>query len=265
MSELKPVNFYKINLAFVIDTTGSMGFLINEAKNRAHGIIKKMSSSLSLKCAVVEYRDHPPQDSSFVYRIQRVGRSVLLDPKSVATAISKLSAQGGGDEPEAVYDGIHAAATEIPWEKDALTRIAVLIGDAVPHGCLEHEIEVVGRQRYGGSWPKKTPSGIGLHECASAAETVGMRVYSIPLNTGCNLDFERISVMTGGRLLSPIDPMGAIEELLTATKETADKMTAMYELVAGPNPMSIEAASEKIGIKVSEAYKLYVRMQSALE
>lgn len=46
--------------------------------------------------------------------------------------LEQCSAQGGGDGPEAVADGLHAAI-KLSWRPEA-TKICVLISDAPPHG-----------------------------------------------------------------------------------------------------------------------------------
>jgi len=49
-----------------------------------------------------------------------------------------MSAQGGGDGPEAVADGIHEALVSFPWSKSAI-KICVLIADAPPHGLSKFQ------------------------------------------------------------------------------------------------------------------------------
>nr|XP_006820320.1 PREDICTED: uncharacterized protein LOC100379025 [Saccoglossus kowalevskii] len=60
-----------LDLAFVMDCTGSMSSWITEAKQSIQSIVdeivaKEMSD---IRLALVEYRDHPPQDRSFVTRV----------------------------------------------------------------------------------------------------------------------------------------------------------------------------------------------------
>lgn len=65
----KALNY--VDLCFVIDTTGSMGSFIQAAKQQLLDTIQLLSadSDIDLQVGLVEYRDHPPQDSSFVTRV----------------------------------------------------------------------------------------------------------------------------------------------------------------------------------------------------
>lgn len=119
-----------VDIAFVLDTTGSMQPFIDEARRRIREISERVAKEgdLDLRFALVEYRDHPPQDSTFVTRIYPFGDAVALE-----TTLASLIADGGGDGPEAVWDGLEAAANSLGWRPHADKR-AFLIGDSPPHG-----------------------------------------------------------------------------------------------------------------------------------
>lgn len=54
-----------VDLAFVVDTTGSMGGLIAAAQNQMITMLEELTraANITLWLGVVEYRDHPPQDN----------------------------------------------------------------------------------------------------------------------------------------------------------------------------------------------------------
>src|SRR6516162_3899281 len=62
----------QVDLAFVVDTTGSMGTFIGAARKQMTAMIRSLTEEVAvrpdLRLAVVEYRDHPPQDTTFVAR-----------------------------------------------------------------------------------------------------------------------------------------------------------------------------------------------------
>ena len=60
-----------LDLAFVVDTTGSMTGLIASAQQRMIAMIDALlrADEVSLRLGIVEYRDHPPQDTSFVSKV----------------------------------------------------------------------------------------------------------------------------------------------------------------------------------------------------
>src|SRR5579884_3334578 len=116
----------QVDLAFVVDTTGSMGHLITAAQNQMVSMLEGLSQAaeIDLCLGVVEYRDHPPQDK-MVYKVYHLTENLQKAQKS----IRGLAAQGGGDAPEAVLDGIAAACRELSWYKHS-RRLIVLVGDA---------------------------------------------------------------------------------------------------------------------------------------
>lgn len=76
-----------------------------------------------VKLGLVEYRDHPPQESTFVTRkhdfTDKVG--------DMRKWLTECSAVGGGDEPEAVADALDDALN-LSWREKS-TKICVLISD----------------------------------------------------------------------------------------------------------------------------------------
>lgn len=92
------------------------------------------SSSLQkkgdLRIGIIAYRDHPPQDNTFVYKVF----DFTSDVNQVYTTLRSLQASGGGDLPEAVTAALHAAS-KMAWRD--CTRMVVLVADAPPHAIGE--------------------------------------------------------------------------------------------------------------------------------
>ena len=96
-----------IELVFVIDTTGSMGGLIEGAKQKIWGIVNevmKAPSKPEVRMGLVAYRDH---GDAYVTRVTPITR----DLDSVYNTLMAYKAEGGGDTPEdvrqALADGVH--------------------------------------------------------------------------------------------------------------------------------------------------------------
>lgn len=111
-----------LDLAFVMDCTGSMGSYIQNAtevwniffcinlnfdiflnfyiKKSIRKIVEEIVSmeKSDVRLALVEYRDHPPQDSTFVVREHDFTESI----KEMKKWLENCRAEGGGDTPEAV-------------------------------------------------------------------------------------------------------------------------------------------------------------------
>ncbi|TFG33963.1 VWA domain-containing protein [Candidatus Thorarchaeota archaeon] len=119
-------------MAFVVDTTGSMKDDISAVKDSLSEIVNHITSrtkELEIRFGVVSYRDHPPQDRSYVTKVFDFSNNI----KRVKKLISDLRPSEGGDTPEAVADGIFDARTKLSWEHDAY-KVVLLVGDAPPHG-----------------------------------------------------------------------------------------------------------------------------------
>ena len=87
------------------------------------------SEKCNLRFALVNYRDHPPQDSTYITQVH----DFTDDFKEAKGYITKTNAFGGGDGPESVCCGLHDCYAKLNWRDDAI-KVAILIADAPPHG-----------------------------------------------------------------------------------------------------------------------------------
>src|SRR5678815_1902805 len=111
----------KVEIVFVIDTTGSMGGLIDGAKRKIWAIaneVQKAQQKPELRVGLVAFRD---QGDEYVTRAS----PLTTDLDKVYTTLMGLSADGGGDTPEDVNAGLDAALTTMKWtdDKDTLKMI----------------------------------------------------------------------------------------------------------------------------------------------
>jgi Mg-chelatase subunit ChlD len=120
-----------MDLAFCIDTTGSMQGEIDMVKAKTKSLVAQLSvgkPSPIVRVGVVAYRDIGDEYVTKVFPFSD-------DIDKVVKDISDLKAAGGGDGPEAVDKGLHAAIKELKWGADKhAAKILFLIGDAGPHG-----------------------------------------------------------------------------------------------------------------------------------
>lgn len=89
----------------------------------------RRSEKCDLRVGLVNYRDHPPQDRTYVTNIHHL----TDDIKKTREFINKTRASGGGDFPEAVCCGLNDCLHELKWRDDAV-KVVILIADAPPHG-----------------------------------------------------------------------------------------------------------------------------------
>lgn len=109
------------DIAFVIDTTGSMSDDIAAVKASANDIISTLdTNSADYRVAVVQYND--PSAG--------VVSGFSSEKSAITVAINSLGASGGGDFPEHVYSGLELAL-KLSWRSEA-TRTIITMGDAPP-------------------------------------------------------------------------------------------------------------------------------------
>ncbi len=115
-----------VDVAFVIDTTGSMGGQIDSAKAGAIDIMTGVKATFpGAQFAVIEYKDYPPQDALPFF----IHQTLTTDNGLVSTAINGLSASGGGDIPESA-GAAFIAAQGLAWRGGTVGKFIVLITDA---------------------------------------------------------------------------------------------------------------------------------------
>lgn len=122
------------DIAFVIDTTGSMFDDIDAVKSSSSQIINAIFDGeggfLDSRIAVVGYND--PGTNTF---LNFTDQPKIDDRKTAAiNAINSISVGGGGDFPELVNSGLLRALSggAGEWNKEAVSRSIILFGDAPP-------------------------------------------------------------------------------------------------------------------------------------
>ncbi len=128
----------KIDVAFIVDATGSMGDEIDYLKAELADIASRVKDSLranngqisELRVGSVFYKDRGDDYLTIFSDFDK-------DIKKADNFVEKQSAGGGGDTPEAVEDALEAANRDLKWSENAAARIAFLIMDAPPHNTPE--------------------------------------------------------------------------------------------------------------------------------
>ena len=119
-----------VEVAFVLDTTGSMGPLIEGAKRKIWSIataIIDCSPDADIRMGLVAYRD-----IGDIYVTKKF--DLTTDIQGLYGDLLQLRAQGGGDWPESVNEALWVATTKMSWSYGHnTTRIMFLVGDAPPH------------------------------------------------------------------------------------------------------------------------------------
>jgi len=118
----------RLDLALVIDTTGSMGDELEYLKAEIDDIaatVKNMFPNVDQRFALIVYRDEGDQ---YVTRSYDFTESLSAFRSKLATQ----RAAGGGDYPEAVHLALEQAG-QLTWRDRETARMLFLVADAPPH------------------------------------------------------------------------------------------------------------------------------------
>jgi Mg-chelatase subunit ChlD len=120
----------KVEVVFCLDTTGSMGGLIEGAKAKIWSICNQIASGKptpDLKVGLVAFRDRGDEYITKVFDLSD-------DLDAIHGHLKTFKAAGGGDIPESVNQALDDSVNKIKWSTDNRTlRIIFLVGDAPPH------------------------------------------------------------------------------------------------------------------------------------
>lgn len=203
----------ELDLCFLCDCTGSMGHYIRSAQQNIRDIVGtiKSNNGAAVRFGLISYRDHPPQELSYVTR----AFPFTEDVQKMKGYVDTMFASGGGDGPEAVTAAL-SDALSLPWRPNA-TKIVILIADAPPHGL----------EASGDGFPNGDPEGRDPLEIARGMAAEGIVCYSVGCEPGLGrYQFARdfmctLAEITGGQavalgsaaLLAQVIVNGSAEEI----------------------------------------------------
>ncbi len=168
-----------LDVCFLIDTTGSMGDEIASIKGALLAMTEKlrgMEREFDLRYSAVLYRDIGDE-----YLTAR--HPFTNDIEAFDEALRAVQANGGGDGPESLNQGLAEAVDRVDWRPDA-AKVMFLIADAQPH------MDYPGDVPYGESLKAAVGKGIRIHSVAASG-----------LNPVGTLVFRQIAQMTRGKFI----------------------------------------------------------------
>jgi hypothetical protein len=190
-----------VDIAFVVDATGSMGDEIRYLSSELADVIERTKAKLTdadLRTAAVFYRD-----SSDAYVTINAG--FTGEAASTVDYVSAQSHAGGGDHPEAVDAALLTAVDSLDWRKEAAARLLFLVLDAPPH--------------------QDEASKLRLQEVTRSAASKGIRVIPV-VCSGMSKDGEyllrSIALATNGTYVFLTDDSGIGGKHLAPTTDSYD-------------------------------------------
>lgn len=167
----------RIEIAFMVDATGSMGDEIAFLQKDLEDVLNKTKvkhNKYELRTAAVFYRDKEDE-----YLVKKEQFSNNID--NTISYINKQEAFGGGDWEEAVDKAIETSVNELEWSASSRTRILFMLLDAPPHYTHENIV--------------------AIHNSIKKAAEIGIRVIPIS-SSGIDVNTEFLlrdmAITTGG-------------------------------------------------------------------
>ena len=116
-----------VDLAFVLDTTGSMAEEIEAVKATIRTVADQLGTAQTdVRIGLVEYKDRTDCLLTRTFPFSS-------DLRAFGAQVASLAADGGGDTPEDMHAGLRAAIDKLSWRDGAVARMVVVIADAPPH------------------------------------------------------------------------------------------------------------------------------------
>jgi hypothetical protein len=191
-----------LDLAIVLDTTGSMGDELDYLKAEFRGIsaaIHKKFPDLQQRFALVLYRD---DGDEYVVRPFDFTNSL----GEFHTRLAAQRASGGGDYPEAVHRGLEEA-NQLRWRDEDTARVLFLVGDAPPHAQFR------GRTMAAADALRKKGVAIYPIACSGYDDACELVMRSCAMLTGSQFLFLTDDSGVGGAHAEPRIPYYQVERL----------------------------------------------------
>lgn len=214
-----------LQLAFVVDTTGSMGDELEYLKAEFKTIVAEVNKShpdVTKEFAVIVYKD---DGDEYVTR----GLSFSTNIAEVQRFIDEQGAGGGGDYPEAVDTAFEEALARLQWESgDKTAKMLFHIADAPPH---DKDLDVT--FKHGAALREK---GIGVYPVASSgvADMAEAVMRGLALMTGGQYVFLTDDSGVGHSHQAPKHPCYHVEKLKDVmVRMVTDRVAGTRTMPAG--------------------------------
>ncbi|MCK6626769.1 MAG: VWA domain-containing protein [Anaerolineae bacterium] len=118
-----------LDVLFLIDATGSMADEINQIQSTIFDVaaqIDALPGRPQTRYGLVAYRDRGDAFVSQAYEF-------TPDVREFSLNLSTVYADGGGDTPESLNEGLHDALRKVEWRGGETVQLIFLIADAPPH------------------------------------------------------------------------------------------------------------------------------------
>jgi hypothetical protein len=126
-----------LDILFLLDTTGSMSDELGRIQETIDSIARRIDALTPrpiLRFGLVAYRD---RGDDYITR----DYDFTGDVDSFRRQLNSFSADGGGDTPESLNEGLHEAVQGVRWTSESAVRLIFLVADAGPHLDYEQDYD----------------------------------------------------------------------------------------------------------------------------
>ncbi len=225
-----PAACSNLDLAFVVDTTGSMSDDIAQVKAAAGDIVDRvLSGPACARFALTDFRDFPvsPYGVAGDYPY-KADRDFTNNRAAILAALQALSIGSGGDLPESVYSGlVHTIQTDAdtfggdltPWRSNAAKAI-LLFGDAPAHDpepISGYTLSSVIQAALAGG-VIALPGGTGLAAQAAPSTTSPIEISAIHIgfDTSAQTNFRALADQSGGTYFNAPAATDVVDAVIAA-------------------------------------------------
>jgi len=211
-----PKDDIKLDLVFLIDTTGSMWDDIAAAKAAAVDIVNKIDSETNdYRIAVVSFEDFPVDPYGNASCGDATYHDVLYfssDKSQIISAIQSLTLRCGADWPEAHYSALMHCLQKSAlggW-RDNVKKVIILMTDAPPHD-------------------PEPFTGYTMNDVTSAAIALDPAIIypiSIGWDSIARSYMETLAEETGGKVFSASNASDVVDAIMKAIETTFNAPTA---------------------------------------
>lgn len=212
-------------IALVFDATGSMDPIWSEAKKNIRKLVERLRElTPHAKLVLVAYRDYC--DGNQILEVS----PQTTDVDKLMSFLESIDCDGGGDTPEAV---------EVALEKiiDLKPSLAILVGDAPPHGVMD-----------------SFKHGKDYRDYARTLGNIKIPVYTISTDqlTYTISSFREIAELSGGKsfLLSEVDQL--IDLLSVVTAKRASRLDDLAGIFKRENNGSLTDTQKRLLIEAAK-------------
>ena len=242
-----------VEIVFAIDTTGSMGGLLDGAKRRIWSIVNEIQRTgcrPDVRIGLVAFRDRGDDYETMVLPL-------TTDLDLVWVTLNGLTPSGGGDTPENVRRALADAVNEMGWTPatSGLSQVIFLVGDAPPQayadepdvldtaaaalrrGIVVHAIQCGEDAVTQSAWTQIASRGAGTYFPIPADSTV-----AVSLRT----PYDAVLADLGRRIGATYTPYGT-----SAAQEAANERQAGFERSASGRDARAVAADRAVNKAVN--------------